>query len=142
MSNLSYQYIAGFFDGEGHVTIGKTQKNPKWQPTYYLTIGFTNTNTKILEEIRNFLGIGRIVLNSRGYKRDNPRTCYSLVASAIQAKEILTLIFPYLVVKKDRALLAISFQERVKLNKFQKLSNDEVLVRESIRTKIMELNKK
>lgn len=143
MTKLNYKYLAGLFDGEGHITIGKRQSNPNWNPQYYLSIGVTNTNKIILERIKDTLKTGRVVLNSRGYKRENPRICYSWVATSRIAQEVLKKIVPHLQIKKERAVLALSFQGRLKpQGNFHPVSKEEILVRESLRNKLMELNKK
>ena len=48
---MNKNYIAGFFDADGYITICKNSKKQEPIPT----IGFTNNVKSILEEIQNFI---------------------------------------------------------------------------------------
>jgi hypothetical protein len=52
---MNWDYIAGFFDGEGNVHIAKTKKN---QLAIYIRI--YQGSKEVLEEIRKFIGYGQI----------------------------------------------------------------------------------
>jgi len=135
-------YIAGLFDGEGHITISKNvYKNKKWNPAYYLSIGITNTDKQILEWIKVIVGTGRVRLNSKAKTIGNSQNCYSWLATAKQAKFVLELLYPFLKIKKDRAMLGIEFQKRMKriVNQIP-VSKEEIMLRERTRLKVRELN--
>ena len=48
---MTWEYISGFFDADGSITVAKYQKNE--QPT--IQISFSNNEKNILEEIRDFI---------------------------------------------------------------------------------------
>lgn len=64
MSELSLDYIAGFFDGEGSVVVGivKQESNYRWGMGIRPMITISQKDTRILERIKEKLGIdGRII---------------------------------------------------------------------------------
>lgn len=62
---MDIRYVAGFFDGEGSVYIGKTKPNSKTRsPRYTLQIMITNSDKAILEKIHEFFGVGCVVLTN------------------------------------------------------------------------------
>lgn len=102
-------YYAGFFDGEGHITIAisKTKK----QPFYWLQIGVTGTFLTVLDDFQNDFGFGHF---SETYGLNtNKRRCKHWRCTSNQAMHVLKCLLPYLRVKKDQAVLAIDFQERL-----------------------------
>ena len=91
VSNEKLSYIAGFFDGEGCITINKD----------YLTLKVSACNTDI---IRNALG-GRVYPRKPQVK--NRKVVYGWHINGKDAALALSMILPYLIVKKRRALLGI-----------------------------------
>jgi len=49
---MNYQYIAGFFDGEGTTRIEKSENR--------VSISIPQTNLLVLQKIQKFCGFGRI----------------------------------------------------------------------------------
>lgn len=90
-------YIAGFFDGEGCIQIGGQGD---------LVVSASNTNLESLQFLMDVLG-GRV-------RRLKPvattrKTLYIWQIPAASAPEVLEMLLPYLIVKKQQALLAIEF---------------------------------
>ena len=115
-----YAWLAGFIDGEGCIYIAKT-KNEKvsWGFSYTLRLEITQANKPVLEKIKNRIGFGSNVWNKSILKNRKPNTwseVYALKFSSNQAYEIIKNIYPYLVIKKKQASLAIEFQELVRGN--------------------------
>lgn len=108
---LSLQYIAGFFDGEGHIRITKTKH--KTLPNiykYYLVIQFTNTHKEVMEKIHQVVG-GSLTFN-KGNHGLKPHWRVTLYTN--KAYECIKILLPYLVVKKLEAECAIKFQESLR----------------------------
>jgi hypothetical protein len=108
------QYIAGFFDGEGSICITKSSSGRPKAGRYELKVSMVNTNRDVLLWIQAALGVGRIVV----FKKPNvvkpvmsTRTCYCAVWSGRQAEKIISLLLPYLKVKRGEAEIALKFRE-------------------------------
>lgn len=109
VSDTECAYLAGFFDGEGCVSIDRTN--------FALTISASNTDSKpIVRLLEVFAGHVRADQRASRNKQLYLWTVHSYHASAV-ANEFL----PYSCVKLDQLLLAIEFQAvRASLNPEQK----------------------
>ena len=87
--HIELSYLAGFFDGEGCVL--------------YDRIMVDNTNPYILEKYLIAFGGGRIYLKSPA--RPNNRAGYRWVAYGDTARNALRKMMPYLIEKKEQALI-------------------------------------
>jgi hypothetical protein len=117
--DISWDYVAGFFDGEG--SVGFQKKKGRMYPR----ITFTQKNPKILELIRTFIGYGTIYgTHSINLEIDRHEDCLELAEKLI----------PRTFVKRDALMRMVQFiknrkwkpQSRkipIKLNKeeFEKL---------------------
>jgi hypothetical protein len=108
----SLEYIAGFFDGEGCVSIVcitpekiKNQKSNRYQ----LVVELTNTNEKIMKEIQSVIG-GR--LSSYGRRPANWKPSFRLIFASAKALDMLIKIAPYVRLKKPIVELGIEFQKQ------------------------------
>lgn len=100
---MTYEWLAGFFDGEGCITISKSKK----RVSYYLLISIGQKKIGILREIVEFLGYGKITHCGKG-KYQVP----SLYFTGDNATSLLKNLLPYLKVKYLQAKMAIYFQEK------------------------------
>jgi hypothetical protein len=92
--NVSIEYIAGLFDGEGNPYI-VLKKYPK------ICITITNTNKEVLEIIQRTLGYGKVKERSLPKNRINWSRCYCFrIGHRQEAKDFLKRIIPYLIIKK------------------------------------------
>jgi hypothetical protein len=74
---MNWEYISGFFDADGHITLSSQKEKEK--TTH---VGFTNIDLNLLESIRNFIfeDIGvKGVISKRASKKENHSDCYNLV---------------------------------------------------------------
>lgn len=100
-------YLAGFFDGEGCVTIIKG-KNHLGNVQYSLRVIVSNTNEYVLHLYKLSFG-GRI--QKRKYKKPGWRDCYAWELSSTRAYDFLKCMYPYLILKKAQADLGFEFQD-------------------------------
>lgn len=140
--NLTYQYIAGFFDADGGLNIYQTKKGVnKDRIGYQLSVYIFNTDKRIIDAMYNEFG-GYIHIR----KRPNPKwsDAYEWKISVNKALDFLKNIEPYLIVKKERAKIAIEFQELKKRKKyrFAPCSKEEDDFQELCYQKMRLLNKK
>jgi len=116
MVSLSYEYIAGFLDGEGSIGIHRDRQRNKYGGfRYKLVVTLTNTNRKVLELIQNKIGGKIYELSSNRKTTQKPR--YVLQLRRKEAEETLKKLLPFLIVKKQQALLALEYRKLVKPRK-------------------------
>ena len=81
---MTLQYISGFFDADGSITMSK---NSKLDPYKTIKMDFTNTYIIILEEIQKYLldvhGI-KSYISTKPSKKENQNTGYSLSCNSNQ----------------------------------------------------------
>lgn len=109
---MTAEYIAGFIDGEGTIQITGNR----------VRITIPQTNFEVLEEIRNFLGVGKVFKEKKRQAHWKDSWVYYTTNTKDTCK-VLELIKTYLIVKKDRAFEALEvlkkWDERVALNRFE-----------------------
>lgn len=113
---LSKEYIAGFFDGEGHLGITISGKNKQCT----LRLSFTNTNREVLEMIR--LQYGGVIYTNRYHSsyRSDWKIAYSLRLSSSQIKLLISDIKDLIIIKSPQIKLAFEFLEFMKSsNRFE-----------------------
>lgn len=132
-------WCAGFFDGEGYVTIQRRNskaKNGKTYTGHYLRIGINHVAPAPLYEMQKYFG-GKVVKFSNVTGNRKPRHQWCL--NCASASEAITRLLPYLVNKNNVAELALEFQKTMQGDK-QKVSEDITLYRELLKDKITSLN--
>ena len=126
MENNTLSYLAGFFDGEGCVSILKRKKG-NWNISHFLRISIGQKDGETLDWIKDTFG-GKVYLVSRDGS-------YIWAISDKKAYEFCKLICPFLKYKKPQVELAIKFQEErmtVRKNKKIGLSENELGLREKM----------
>jgi len=96
---MNWEYLAGFFDGEGNLNIGFIKNL-----AYQLRVRIYSTNKDVLEKINEFLGNkGHIYIKNASKNNPNRNLLYEL---AILKKEdclfFLTNIYPFSIIKKEQ----------------------------------------
>jgi len=116
VSKVDAAYIAGFFDGEGCVSISHRKKYRKNTPRTHLAIRMSQAFPNILYHIQKILGVGR-VHKSKHIGTLNYKSVYKNTFSVYSIKnqlEFLQTILPYSKTKKEEIVVAIKFIEFVK----------------------------
>lgn len=101
MSREELAWLAGLFDGEGHISL-RTQLS---QRAIGVKIQVTNTHRPLLERIQTITDIGYITTRYRTDPRHRPTHDWHTTGG--NAKELLRLLLPWLIAKRERALEAI-----------------------------------
>lgn len=99
-------YLAGIIDGEGCIHILKQRKGKFVYYTLFMQVA--NTDPKLMLWIQEIFG-GNV--RPRKLCRSNKRNVWQWVLAARQAEEVLRLVIPFLVVKKDQAELSLQFRD-------------------------------
>jgi hypothetical protein len=126
MPRVNVAYMAGFFDGEGHISIAKRASG-----TGSLTVQVCNTNAEVLEGFRSVYG-GAVNDVTRNHK---PTWKWTVCSSA--ASDFLRDVLPYLIVKREQAEIAIRFQDLLRPKGGAPLTDDEIAQRVSIRDELL-----
>jgi hypothetical protein len=105
----------------------------------YLGVSITNSHVGVINEIHNILGYGYIATQ----KYDKYKTIHKLRLSCGLAYKFLKSVYPYLIIKKDQAYLAMKFQEAINNKKCrqQRVSLDNKKKRLEIKNDISKLCK-
>jgi len=96
---MNWEYLAGFFDGEGNLRAGLIKKR-----FYQIMVRFYSTNKEVLEKIKEFLGdMGHIYTKKASRNNPNRNIVYEFV---VTKKEgclfFLKNIFPHSIIKKNQ----------------------------------------
>ncbi len=108
----SWEYMAGLFDGEGCIQLRKSQPrkaNRSITPKYDLHVSIALTRSSdLLYRVRNTFGGSISEPNER-----NPKWKPIVIwdATTRDAYMFLKFIYPYLIIKKEEAKIAIDYYE-------------------------------
>ena len=109
MDELRVAYLAGFFDGEGSISVNVNRKIKRWS----LRMTCHQVNPEPLRLLSAAFG-GSIRLTQR---IGNQRPVYEWVAGGRMAASAIRLLRPYLTVKADEADVALEFHGLMKYDK-------------------------
>jgi len=110
-------YLAGFFDSKGSISITKTQGSANRTPSYVLRVIFSQSGNAGLITLTTYMrmtGVGSLnhyVSSQYGTIQHEWR----LISK--DAGDILRAMFPYLVVKHEKAIVAIEFADLIETSK-------------------------
>ena len=136
-------WAAGFFDGEGYITIQRRNTKAKSGKRYfghYLRVGLKHVAPAPIYELQKLFG-GTIKVEVRKSNKDgyNRKAIHVWSLSCNQAVEALKQMMPYFLNKNKVAELAFKFQATMQDNKLE-LPLEIVLQREQIKEELFKLN--
>lgn len=132
-------YLAGIIDGEGSIGIYRSGPHRGCAANrLVLVVTITSTTLILLEWCQKIVGDGKIALKRQ--KNDKHRACWEWKIRNCKASRMLSLILPYLVIKKQQAVTAIKFAETIG-NVGQRLSKETQRKRENFYREIRSLNR-
>src|ERR1700729_1787967 len=130
---LSYTvaaYLAGIIDADGHIAL---YKHSTGHPRLVLTV--SNTNTTMLDWISEQTGVGKRYLQAK--ERPKYKATWNWVTGGPAGASVLREIRPYMIVKAERADLAIEYDAGLQADK-----RDDLVWRDEQRVKMLALNKR
>lgn len=134
-------WAAGFIDGDGFITIQNrnTIINGKKYTGHYLRVGACQANEAPLKELQNLFG-GSVRTKNSGPNKEgyNRKEQFIWTLSTNQAAEALKQLIPFMIHKKDVALLGVEFQETMQTTK--RVSEETKTYRALLQNKIKALN--
>ena len=135
-------WAAGFMDGDGFITIQnrKSEVNGKTYSGTYLRVGACQAKQNVLLELQSLFG-GTIRPKNSGPNREgyNRKPQWIWTLSTQQASEALVQLLPFLIHKREVALLAIEFQKTMSTNK-KELSDSVVEARKKLQADVAHIN--
>jgi hypothetical protein len=137
MDETELAYLAGFFDGEGNIDINY-KSDGKGRKYYMLRIRVSQLNPAPLKLLKGRFG-GNIRIEKLRTTKIVNRPLWTWECSTLSAMLALKSMVPYLLIKREEALIAIAFQERVSLNKNKRLGEEEESFRISSRDTLKQL---
>ena len=129
-------WAAGFFDGEGYITIQR--RGHKGYIGHYLRIGINHVAIEPLLEMQRLFG-GNIEKQNPDKVVGNRKQRHRWALSTSQAAETLKQLLPYMKNKNKVAGLALDFQSTIQDTK-KKISNSVLEQREKLKVQITALN--
>ena len=116
-------YAAGFIDGEGCLSVGKTWK---------IAISCSNTDKPTIKWLhKNF---GGSYYSSKRKRKPNHRTMHTWQIVSLNAYNFCKMIVPYLKIKTEQALLLIAIQQT--MTKGGKIPPEILKEREYLNSKV------
>jgi hypothetical protein len=126
--NLSLEYIAGLFDGEGYITVNKNKK------TFIPVVGIKMNGFNLLKKLNN--EFGGYFYQIKNYT-NRPLTEWTLKGS-FQVIPFLKKIEPFLIIKKEQAQLCLELCNTFSIRK----SNGDWIKKIKLNKKIIDAREK
>ena len=143
MTKEELAYLAGFFDGEGCITISRIRDK-----SGSLILMISNTNETIIKLIAKWFK-GDIMYIKQ---KDNRKEAWTFKAYSQDAEIFLKAIYPYLLIKKEQAHIGLEYQKLIgtkgtRYNKIRRLIKNKILptilkLREELFKQIRFLNRR
>lgn len=126
-------YLAGFFDGEGHIGLLISSRDPLH---IRLRVCISQNNPKVLLHAKE-------IYDGYIYKRvyENGREHYFWETSSIKAEKVLDDIYPYVILKKRQLMVAKAFKKLQNSNKGKIRSQHTLNTMIQMKKDISELNR-
>lgn len=132
-----WSYLAGLFDGEGSITIcrrsGFDKRVGRSYPAFIFTIQITNTNLTLMKWlITNF---GGVYYSANATRPEHWKPSYQWrVKGRKNEEQMLLSVLPYLVIKREQALLGLEY--------VRMLDVKDPVKREELMLRLRELNRR
>ena len=153
---LLYAYLAGFIDADGSITIVTAKSKKKIKSgtldciQYCIKLSGHNCKIEPIQLLQKTFGGGKLRNTRRGKVKLHPnwRACYEWSITKNQAANALRRLLPYLIIKKEQALLCLQMDDLKKAHnaserRWNKKLNQEINDKcEELKKKINLLNKR
>jgi len=151
-ARIALAYCAGLIDGEGCISIGKRygikhnnrgnnqfEKGKKirkdtWNPNYSLFVIVVQKDRKITDWLHGNFGGSLDYAKGSGFSTQ--KKYHRWVLRSNQAFKLLKGIKPYLILKKEQALIGIELQKQLNLRKTREIPEEDLRKREKLYQKL------
>lgn len=143
MTDVNYSYWAGVVDCDGCISIEKSVWHKRSRsPVYTLKVGLANTNYNIMEAFKNNTGATQKIVK-RKIRSPKHKQSYGVKVFGKKAYLFLQKIKEYLIIKKERADLAMKFYLYMKPHQHGvKVIEEEQKERERMYLEMKKMNKR
>lgn len=133
-------YAAGFFDGEGCVTILRYKQTNRANAGYRLHARIVQKHQNPLNAIVSAMGYGK-VYKMKGVVQSQDG--FQLQFTGIEAVNFLQTILPYLILKRDQVLLGLEYYEKTRWDRSDgyRVSDEMNTLRESYYKRLQAMKK-
>jgi hypothetical protein len=128
---MTWEYLAGFIDGEGYIGL---PPSPRWDKKGYIyrpTLCVYNCHGGVLEEALEFIGMG--VIYTRPHN-ERWATAYHLLVQGRRLGSTLEQLLPHLIVKKPQAELVLEWICRSLIRQTRKIGEEEMAIISALRS--------
>lgn len=137
-------WAAGIVDGEGSICIIKEKRKNNYSTQYRLRLSVGMTHEDTVRKLQSIFNLGNVRCTPNHKTHPKWRPVYEWVVLSKQAQIVLNILFPFMVTKRENALVAEAFSNRTRSkpgygNKVSKQLMDE---REALYKKMRSLNPK
>lgn len=141
---MNHSYLAGIIDGEGSIMLPRTgqRKNGGMYTSFTLKMSIANTDLGLLSAICSSYGG---MIRQKPTPPGNFKTSYALVWFGEDARRVLDLVYPDLIVKRRVADLAYKYfsaKDASPLRRFIGRPIEEVVVLNGIADEIKTVNRR
>lgn len=105
MTETDKAYLAGLMDGEGSISLARSFAKRTRGRYVYPLVRIANTDKPMIDWIIQRIPFGALQYRSRMNERC--KNVYHIGWASSEAIEVLELILPYLITKKERAIIVI-----------------------------------
>lgn len=142
---LDWAWAAGFFDGEGSISLKRTWTKATNRKTYTPYLHLAQVDRAVLDHFHRIVGCGTIAPNSRTYHErpsGNRAPSWQWCCSASSAEATATAMLPYLVLKRERALLLLEYRKicNRRRSSYHRLTDEEMALRQAMADQMRYLN--
>lgn len=127
---MDYEYLAGFFDGEGYIKINRYDNKRNGKICYFVTAQLSNTNETIMNQISEKLNVKN---RKYEYSNTNWNPVFRISTFSQKAYSLLDNIKPYSIIKLREIDIVEKFRSTLKSNHYGfELTNDERKYRDKL----------
>lgn len=138
LSAVNKGYLAGMLDADGCVGVARSlSRSGVYKYDFRIRVIITNTNYDLICWLKEITGVGHSHFTSYKYK-PTWSSVHRFQVTNSPARELLTEILPYLIVKKERAEMALKLSFGGRQNKNRGV--EEYKRQESLYWKLKEMN--
>ncbi len=138
MKETDLAYFAGIFDGEGTVTLAKTQiSSPKQRLTYQVRVQVVSTDEWLCQSLR--FSFGGTVISHR-VTEGNHKPAWRWLGTRLVAKKFMLAILPYSKLKRQRMDLALKFLSHKTAGGYK--TQEYIDIEQDFKTLMLTMNKR
>ena len=140
MTKVSWQYIAGFFDGEGSISISRYTRSDGGV-SHKLVVELGASKRDILDDILETVEAGAIFRSPGGRWNGRPHDFFRLQLQTAAARRFLSKVLPILRIKRTPAQIGLEFQSTMLKPGAHPLPPEVFDAREALKSRLEQANR-